>query len=362
MRICYVSHANSHFAVPYIDYFASRGHEVHLISFHPGDIHGAIMHHPAGGDFDPETDKWPYLIYARKVARTIRAIRPDILHAHYLTSNGLVAAASGFHPLIVSARGTDVHGSLDRRLHRWVLRYVLKRADLVNPVSAELEEKLLALGCPPTRILRLSQGIVPEQFEVDRSRRAPGPVRMICTRPLAPLYQPERILEALARLPEGGPDWEFTFAAGGPLLESLRGRAAHLGLAQRVRFLGGFTQGDLPGLLGRSDIFVSASLSDGTSPALLEAMASGAFPVVSDIAANREWLRADSQALLFDPEGETPLQECLVRALAEEALRVRAIQINRADVRARANRQVNMAILAQAYERLARGPAAAKHR
>jgi glycosyltransferase involved in cell wall biosynthesis len=352
MRICYVCHANSHFALPYIDYFAAHGHEVHLISFHPGNLPGAIMHHPAGSTFDPETDKWPYLWNAWKVARTIRAIRPDVVHAHYLTSNGLIAAASGFHPLVVSARGTDVHAALDRVLPRWALTYVLKRADLVNPVSAELEANLIAMGCLPSRILRLSQGIVPEQFLVDRSSRRSGPIRIICTRPLAPVYQPARIVVALASLAESMRDWEYSFAASGPLEEPLRRQVERLGLDASIRFLGGFQQADLPRLLGDADIFVSASLSDGTSPALLEAMASGAFPVVSNIAANREWLPGQGESLLFDPRDTKDLEACLARAITEGPMRLQAVEVNRARVRKTANRANNMEILSRAYERL----------
>jgi L-malate glycosyltransferase len=352
MRICYLCHANSHFAAPYIDYFASRGHEVHLISFHPGDVPGAVMHHPAGDHFDPETNKWPYVAYAPKVAAMVRAIKPDILHAHYLTSNGFVAAASGFHPLVVSARGTDIHGSVDGGVSRWVLRYVVKKADLVNPVSAELEELLVHMGCPQSRLLRLSQGIVPEPFEVDRSRREPGPVHLVCTRPLATIYQPHRILNACAWLPRDTPDWHLTFAAGGRLLEDLRGQAEALGLAPRVRFLGGFTQAELPGLLGRSDVYVSASLSDGTSPALLEAMAAGVFPVVSDIAANREWLPGNGESLMFDPADDRNLGWCLLNAIRSADMRRDAVAMNRSRVRAGGSRETNMARLAEIYARL----------
>src|SRR5262245_53206442 len=103
MRICYVTHSNSHFAAPYVDYFSARGHEIHVISFHPHDLPNAIMHHPAGQSFDPERDKWRYVWNAGAAVRQIREIRPDILHAHYVSSNGVLAAASGVHPLVVSA-------------------------------------------------------------------------------------------------------------------------------------------------------------------------------------------------------------------------------------------------------------------
>lgn len=43
-------------------------------------------------------------------------------------------------------------------------------------------------------------------------------------------------------------------------------------------------------LLNQGDILVSTSSEDGTSVSLLEAMGSGAFPIVMDIPSNREWI------------------------------------------------------------------------
>ena len=43
--------------------------------------------------------------------------------------------------------------------------------------------------------------------------------------------------------------------------------------------------------MGRADVYVSLAESDGTSIALLEALALGAVPVLSDIPANRAWVR-----------------------------------------------------------------------
>ena len=51
------------------------------------------------------------------------------VHAHFLTSNGMVATASGFHPLVVSARGSDVHNSVRHPARRALIRFVLQRAD-----------------------------------------------------------------------------------------------------------------------------------------------------------------------------------------------------------------------------------------
>jgi glycosyltransferase involved in cell wall biosynthesis len=281
----------------------------------------------------------------------VRAIAPDLLHAHFLTSNGLVAGASGFHPLVVSARGSDVHNSLRHPARRALIRWVLQRADLVNPVSEELARKVAALGVPAAKTLALSQGIDARRFDVPRLLRTDGVVRILCTRKLHRPYQPQTIVAALAALPR---ELRFhcTFAADGRDLAALRADVAARGLADRVTFLGGYAPEALPALLAASDVYVSASLWDGTSPALLEAMAAGVFPVVTDCPANREWIRGDGDGAVFPPDDVVALTAVLATVLREPARWEAARGRNPALVRARADRETNLEILGTHYERL----------
>ncbi len=352
MRLCYIVHSQSHFAAPYIDHFARRGHEVHLISFTRDPLPNAVNHHPLPHDCDPTKSPLSYVRAIPQVRRLVRAIAPDLLHAHFLTSNGLVATASGFHPLVVSARGSDVHNSLRHVARRALIRYVVQHADLVNPVSEELAAKVARLGVPAAKILCLSQGIDAGRFAVVRAPRPHGPVRIICTRKLHRPYQPETIVAALARVAADGLDFEMTFAADGRDLAALRGDVAARGLASRVRFLGGYAPAELPALLAAADVYVSASLWDGTSPALLEAMAAGVFPVVSDCPANREWLTGRGDGRFFRPDDVDALAAALRDALADPASWEAARARNQALVRARADRDTNLEILGTHYERL----------
>lgn len=353
MRICYVSHSNSHFTAPYVEYFSRCGYDVHLISCAPQDLPGAVNHHPVGGDFDPRKANLSYFWIQRKVRRLIHQIKPDLVHAHYVTSNGLMAAMSGFHPLIVSARGSDVIQAMKHPLKRRLIQYVMNRADLVNAVSRELEERIISLGIPAERIVRLCQGIDADRFNCDRSSRRPGPIRLICTRQLRPIYQPRRIVRALIQLAREGVDFEFSFGADGSETAELKQMVRDAGLDAQVRFLLGYDNAHLPAMLADADVYVSASLWDGTSPALLEAMASGTFPVVSDITSNREWLTGKGDSLLFDPDRDDVLLECLRTAICDEGLRRDAVLTVRRRVLADGDRQTNMAKLAEHYELLA---------
>src|SRR5262249_28691201 len=85
---------------------------------------------------------------------------------------------------------------------------------------------------------------------------------------------------------------------------------------------------------------------------LLEAMAAGVFPVVTDCPANREWLDGDRDGLLFPPDDVDALAAALMRAARQPALWTAARERNRDAVLRRADRDTNMAVLAEHYDRL----------
>ena len=58
----------------------------------------------------------------------------------------------------------------------------------------------------------------------------------------------------------------------------------------RVHFGGQVGYDNLPLYYGASDLYLSASHSDGSSVSLMEALASGLPVLVSDIPGNREWI------------------------------------------------------------------------
>jgi glycosyltransferase involved in cell wall biosynthesis len=68
-------------------------------------------------------------------------------------------------------------------------------------------------------------------------------------------------------------------------------------------------------------IYVSTSLSDGTSASLIEAMTCRIPVVVTDIAGNREWIRHNENGLLFPVKDSQALAENILRLLKDDKLR-----------------------------------------
>ena len=212
-----------------------------------------------------------------------------------------------------------------------------------------------SLGIDPEKIRTLTLGIDTEKFSLsqrpqfDKSR----PLRLICTRRLESVFDHHTIIDALAALREKQVRFEMTFAGDGSLRGELTHRVEDAGLSDSVRFAGKLDNDDLPEVLGRQDAYLSASLWDGASLSLLEAMATGLFPIVSDIKANSTWLDHGVDGLLHKVGDPMDLAECIVKFYNHPEMAAEAAGRNREKVVKSADRTTNMKRLEGIYEELA---------
>ncbi len=103
------------------------------------------------------------------------------------------------------------------------------------------------------------------------------------------------LIEAIQRLREEKCPAELLLVGLGTEEESLKQTAAHYGLEDRVHFLG--HRDDIAAILSATDLYVSASVSEGLPFNLLEAMAAGLPLLASDVRGQWDLLKERSQML-----------------------------------------------------------------
>lgn len=354
MRICFIALGKFTHIPAYLEYFAEAGYDVHFVALTPGPARGVPTHNVGGVVRLPS--KLGYLPAMWRARGVVRSLAPDIVHAHYATSAGLAAYVCGVHPYVVTAHGTDVRQGAKSILWRSILRQVFQSADCVNPVSEELKDEILGLGISPQKIETFTLGIDTRRFSFPGGHwRALGsPLRLICTRQLEEVYDHRTIIGAMAILARQRIDFRLTLVGGGALRERLDAYAREQGIGERTTFVGAVPNGRLPELLRSHDVYLSASTSDGTSLSLLEAMASGIYPVVSDIRANRVWLSHGHNGLLHRVSEPQSLADCVLALLQDPGQVQKALRVNRELVELRGDRTANMKHLEEVYHRLRR--------
>lgn len=297
--------ASSLHAGRWAGWFAGRGHRVMLASLEePRGIRVQFARLPG-------RSRWlDYMAAVPALRKEIREFRPDLVNAHFVPNYGLMGAMSGFRPLAVSAWGSDLLVSAKRSiLHRARVRWALSRADLATCDGRVLVDELSKSGVAPGRILNVPMGV---DRELIAGRRGgipnQGPLRIISTRSLEPVYDVETVIRAMPLVAKGTKrPVKLTVAGGGSLRGTLELMARELGVD--AEFTGALEHGALIRRLDQADVYVTASRSDSTSVSLLEAMARGLVPVAGDIPGNREWIDGGANGLLFTPGDHAGLAE-----------------------------------------------------
>jgi glycosyltransferase involved in cell wall biosynthesis len=229
------------------------------------------------------------------------------------------------------------------RFHLWRARFTLERLDLVL-VDAELAARKIAdLGIRPRRMETLTFGVDVDRFRPPAGTR-PDPPVVLSIRQLLPIYRVDLLVRAVPLiLKRARAAFQVRIVGQGSERPRLAALADSLGVGDRITFVGGgLDESRLIEEIQRASIYVSTSASDTTSVSLLEAMACGVPPVVSDIAGNREWITNGENGILVSLDGPDALADGIVELLERPERGVRFAERNLRLVRSKANWARNM--------------------
>lgn len=224
-------------------------------------------------------------------------------------------------------------------LRVWLTRLLFNRADAVVAVSEETAAILRdVFGVRPDRLRVIINGIDTAAAQHPVLAGPSGAPPMPPGRPvlcsvgrLAAQKNQAVFIPVLARLRDQGLDPVLVLAGDGELRPALEIARDAAGLTDRMIFLG--QRDDVAAIIAASDIFVLPSFYEGTSLALLEAMAAGKPIVASDVPGNRDILRSGETALLCPPDAPDALAEAVARLVAEPGLAVALGEAARAEAR-----------------------------
>ena len=256
-----------------------------------------------------------WIVRAWRLWRALHGNGYDVVNFQQMSPDGVIAAVLWRGASVLTLWGSDILRLSERP---WWLRrlmpVVVRRATLLHATSEVIAERLLDMSADPARIAVFNYGV---DFQLFRLRDAePEPGRVLFTRRLWPLYRPAAIVRAMSLLIAEEPGVRLTLAgAGRPEdLEMLTALVDELGLADSIDFPGYLDKDEVARRLARAELWVSIPTSDSLAISLQEAMACGAFPVVSDLPSMREALEEPHAVFVRDVSPDA-LAGALVRAL-----------------------------------------------
>jgi glycosyltransferase involved in cell wall biosynthesis len=317
-------------------YVSSNGgiHDYRFLKKLVNDYEVLFLHY-AAGEIIEDIDKLNHLqIISKRPAfrsmpiiseqghfkKILREFKPDIIHSGYVWQVGVLAANSGFHPHLSMPWGSDILIEPDKSFFRKrMVRKVMSTCDHVQCDAEFVKQKIISdYSLPAEKVTVFPWGIDLELFSrtgKPESRKAlkldENKFIMIFNRHFEPVYGVSYLLEAFSIFAEGKTDVQLLMLSeGSGKTEALR-YITEKGLDEKIQILGKVPNKDLPMLLSAADVYISPSLSDGTSLSLLEAMACGLGLIVTDVPAIKEWVteenglmaaKADAKALAIAME------------------------------------------------------------
>jgi len=235
-----------------------------------------------------------------KIKKMIRQIEPDYVNAHYITSHGFLAALIRkfsklrFY-LVQSAWGSDILVTPFRnKLFRHITKFSLNKADLITSDSTYMSQVIKSIS--KTRTMTFSFGLecLPEFVPNEKEE-----FLFFSNRMLSENYRIDEIIRFFSRIVLEHDQARLIISHDGDKRTQLETMVLDLGLQEKIKFAGFVSEQVQNSYYKKAQFYISIPESDATSVSLLEAMAYGCIPVVSDIPANHEWIREHENGIFY---------------------------------------------------------------
>lgn len=179
-------------------------------------------------------------------------------------------------------------------------------------------------------------------------KRVPGtPPRVVTVGRFVPQKDYPTILRALSILRERGVPFAADLVGHGPLEAAVRRDVERLGLSSSVILH--VDSPDIPEILRAADVYLSASLFEGTSNSVMEAMNAGLPVVATDVGDNARLVLDGQNGFLCPPRDPAALADKLQTLLADPS---RRLEMGRSGLKTLGDRYSSAPFL-QAYLELA---------
>jgi glycosyltransferase involved in cell wall biosynthesis len=361
MKICFLADGPNSHTKKWVTYFASRDYEVHLITFRPEtiplvEVHSIPLKIPVGiGPAVSLTAKIGYFGYLIRVKRMIHKLSPDLLHAHYATSYGLMGAFSDYHPFVLSIWGSDVFDFPHKSyFHRRMIEYVMSRADAITATSRILTEETKKYLKNRKDIYTVPFGVDVEIFKPSNSRDKKDGDRIVIgvTKQLERKYGINYLLQAFARCCQTRTNLELWIVGEGSEETRLRSLCQRLNIQDRVRFLGFIPHEEIPQHIKQIDIAVIPSILESFGVAAVEASACGIPVVASRVGGLPEVVKDQETGFLVSPADSDMLSEKLSTLIENPMLRKKMGEAGRRFVLSRYVWEENAGLMDRVYQQV----------
>lgn len=242
----------------------------------------------------------------KQIREIIAKFKPTIIHIHQANSvaffSNLALGRGPKIPSVLTTWGSDILLVPSQSfLLKKMVKYNLRKANAITSDSVFMADEIKRIQplSTPVLIANFGIGFTPPKHVVKE--------KIIYSNRLhKPLYRIDAIIEAYKKMKQHPSlqDWKLVIAAVGEETDNLK-KIVQTAQIDGIEFVGWVDAETNAYWYTKSSFWVSIPTSDATSISLLEAMACGCIPIVSDLPANREWIKdAKNGSIVNDVTGD----------------------------------------------------------
>jgi len=332
-KLLLLADANSPHTIKWAKFLYHQGNfEIHIFSLnYTGEdtyagtgIKVYALFQPSINKNKSGANKLKYLFVLPKLRQLIKAIKPDIIHAHYASSYGLLGSLTHFHPFIISAWGSDIFEFPKISFfHRSVIEYNFRKADMLISTSHNMAKEMKKYT---------SKEIAITPFGVDTEKFKPLQVESIfdkndivigTIKSLEPVYGIDYLIKAFSTVCNSCPQLSLRLliVGDGSLKQDLIDLCISLNIRDKVIFTGFINQDELPRYYNMLDIYVALSRSESFGVAVLEASACGKPVVVSNVGGLPEVVDDGITGIIVPPHILSNAADAIIKLIIDSELR-----------------------------------------
>lgn len=261
--------------------------------------------------------------------KQVRKDRPDIIHAHWIIPQGLMAALIKKIykiPYVVTAHGSDVFG-LKGKWFNSIKLVALKNASKITVVSSAIKNEIIKKIDSNLKIEVVSMGVDAEYFTPDKkdntirnSYSINGGVFLLFVGRLSPEKGLNYLLNAMPDIIGKFPKTKLLIIGEGTLKQEMQELAGRLNLENNVIFLGQISNKELPKYYASADIFINSSLREGLPVTVMEAMSCRCIPVVTDLEGNIDLIKDNITGFFVEQKNQRAISQKIIELMSNPSL------------------------------------------
>lgn len=267
--------------------------------------------------------KLSYISSVFALKKQLATFKPDILHAHYVSSYGFVGALANYHPFYVSVWGRDIYQFPQQNpINKQIVEFTLKRADVICSTSHVMAEETRKYIDKPIEVT---------PFGVDLQKFKPMPknernkITIGTVKALSDKYGIADLIKAFSIVQSSHENTNLLIVGDGPQRADYEQMVEKLGLKDVTTFTGRVPNDEVPTYINKIDIFAVPSTEDSESfgVAAVESMACGVPAVVSNVGGLPEVVKEGKTGFVVPKEDAESLAVKFSALIEDEDLRKR---------------------------------------